>query len=195
MPELTLLGFCGFAGSGKNHCASLLQSFLHLNYDIDAPIIHFADTLKDFAHALYPLLPMEKSELITRKTYQTLGTLLRNNISPHIFVDALHERVTSQPYPYTYIIADARFPEEFDYILHSNPNSHLFHVTSPGVGPVTLHESELRHRSIIDSTTNEYVHPNITHIDNDLDNPPDFDKLFTDALPHLKEKLDVKHPY
>lgn len=182
MPELQLLGFTGHATSGKSHCASLLQNYLQQVHNIDAPIVAFADSLKELTHTIYPLLPKEKENPTTRKAYQELGSTLRNTISPHIFVDALHHKITKKPYPYTYIIQDARFPEEFDYILppNTNTNNHLFHITRPGVGPLNEHESETKLLQIQNSD-----HPNITHIHNDPGNPISFYEVFSDSLPHL----------
>lgn len=186
MPEPTLIGLTGFAGAGKDHTAALLQSYLQTTHNITAPIVHFADPLKEITHHLFPTLSRDKTDLTVRKAYQEMGSLLRHHLSSEVFVNALHWEITQDEYPYFYIISDVRYPEEINYILNENERNQIIHVTRPGNEPPNLHISELAHTAI-KLKTGRYINDRIRHYENSENNSPQ-ELFYTTCNEALKGK-------
>lgn len=166
MTNPTLIGLTGFAQSGKDYVAGQLFDYLQSVYGIIAPIIHFADPVKEISHAVFPLADPDKTNIRTRKMYQEMGSLLRYHLGPNVFVNALDESVYDTPDTQFYLVPDVRYPEEFSYIFNQNPLNYVIHVEKPGNEPVNMHISEVAHLAM-KLPTGQYFHPHIINLQND----------------------------
>ena len=143
VPE-QIIGFCGYAQSGKDAAASMLVA---LGWERRA----FADPLKEVALAMNPMVGdfrlqsvvdtfgwegAKKSEEV-RRLLQRLGTEGgRRHISDDVWVRAMFSR----PHHHLLTIPDVRFEDEAEAIRRRG--GIVVRVNRPGVGPVNEHSSE-----------------------------------------------------
>lgn len=140
-----IIGFCGYARSGKDTCANILSS-LHKNHRIMK--CSFADSLRGLAYDINSFIP--ESKMFYRDMIDTLGyedskTMpgvrdylvrigegARMNISPDVWIMSLDYKIRNSDYD-IYIICDVRYPNEVDYILSKGGT--VIYLDRPGVGP------------------------------------------------------------
>ena len=151
---MILVGFSGYARSGKDTAAEALSSLGFVR-------ISFADKLRDFIYEFNPTVwsGMDHDSLRSiidfygwdgyketkwaddiRRQLQVLGTECgRKIISDNIWVDALFNDL---PYPNgKYVIADVRFPNEADGIRARGGK--MYRIEREGIGPANAHHSEV----------------------------------------------------
>jgi len=149
--NVTLVGFSGYARSGKDTAADSLSS---LNFRR----ISFADKLREFVYEINPIIVSDGSyarlrEVIDkygwdgyketawateiRHNLQVVGTECgRNMISQNIWVDATLNNLG----PGNYAISDVRYPNEIDAIR--SKGGKVYRILRNGVEPANLHSSE-----------------------------------------------------
>lgn len=138
-----IIGFTGYARSGKDTAAGFLQ-------EMGFTLFHFADPLKEAARAIFSFnerqLYGDLKETVDpywgfspREALQRFGTdAMRNNFDQGIWVKALLRRIKAHSGPVT--IADVRFPNEAAAI--ELLGGLLVRVSRPGVLAVNAHASE-----------------------------------------------------
>lgn len=151
--KTTLLGLNGYACTGKDTVASIVQSKIP-----EFENKKFADKLKQIA-SLMTGLPanhfedrdLKESQLsedwgmTAREFLQKLGTdAIRTNLHPNAWVNALMSDYMapkmSQYNPSKWIITDVRFPNEAQAIKERG--GVVVRINRPGYGPVNGHQSE-----------------------------------------------------
>ncbi len=151
MSAPTLIGWSGYAGSGKDTAALLLV-------DLGWTRLSFADVLREFALAVDPLIPLTPmltcrlSQLVTKmgwenakRTYPEVRQLLqrlgtdagRRLLGTDVWVNAAFERVPAGA-PVT--ATDVRFPNEAEAIRARG--GIVVRVERPGTYPINGHPSE-----------------------------------------------------
>lgn len=148
-----LVGFGGYARSGKDTAASILAS--ERGYEV----VGFADPMRQMARAINPIVAAEGSIQITRfndaieelgydaaksaypefrRFLQVLGTEAgRDILGKNVWVDtALGDMIPGVDYA----LSDTRFPNELAAIREAQGIS--IWVSRPGVGPINDHASD-----------------------------------------------------
>lgn len=146
-----IVGLCGWARSGKNTLADLVERHY------DAQQIAFADALRNVLYATNPLLDVDGTRVNDaiaqygydgvkktkyndelRRLLQTLGTGgVRENISDTAWVDVVLNKINSGG---DWIVTDARFPNELDAV--ASAGGVLIWISRPDVKPANGHASE-----------------------------------------------------
>lgn len=157
-----IVGFCGYARSGKDTCANLVLN----SNNMTMLKLGFADSLRDFAYEINAYLPelrMRYREVINIYGYEeaktefpcvrrylvNIGNGARLTISPEIWINAVEHRIKTTPVR-LYLITDVRYPNEVDFIL--SRGGIVIYVTRPGIGPAneveekSIHEILTRYR-------------------------------------------------
>lgn len=146
-----IIGFCGYAGAGKDTAANAAITVLRA-YNRTAARVAFADPMRDMLAALgVPANHMYDRALKEapiaslsghsyRKLAQTLGTEWgRNCLGEDFWVDAAFARVQAADVD-AVLITDVRFPNEAARI--NAAGGFLARVTRPGLERVNPHPSE-----------------------------------------------------
>lgn len=151
----TLVGLMGYAGSGKDTVATIMQS------DHGFRRLAFADALKRVLFDVNPSIeanPASRERLPlsivvesegwegakrhhpeVRRMLQALGVAVRQHIDPDTWVNAVMRKIDVDPGRPT-VITDVRFPNEA--LAVRLRGGELWRITRPGFGPVNGHESE-----------------------------------------------------
>ncbi|WNN94669.1 deoxynucleoside monophosphate kinase [Streptomyces phage Phredrick] len=156
---MQIVGFSGYARSGKDTAAEALSSLGFVR-------ISFADVLRDFLYEMNPIVVPNyapnggsgyrlrdvieeygwsgyKDSIFSddiRRNLQVLGTDCgRAMLGDNVWVDALFSNL---PYPDgKYAIADVRFPNEADGIRARGGK--MYRIEREGIGPANDHFSEV----------------------------------------------------
>lgn len=153
-----LIGITGKAGSGKDSLANMLDTtFYNMRPLKQSSIKSFAKPLKTVAASLFNIpdhyfisrglketsLP-EHNNLSPRQILQKLGTSIRNEFGPNIFIKIMKSRIESPSRNSITIISDVRYQNEAEFIL-SYPDAILISITrniNPCETPHSSHDSE-----------------------------------------------------
>lgn len=166
-----IVGFCGYARSGKDTCANLVLN----NSDIQVSKIKlgFADSLRDFAYELntfFPELGKSYRDIIQEYGYEiakenfpcirrhlvSIGNGARLNISPKIWVSSVKHKIRETPAG-LHLITDVRYANEVDFIL--SKGGIIVYISRPGLNAA----NEVEARSIQEILSKYPVY----HIEND----------------------------
>lgn len=147
--ERMIIGFCGYAGAGKDTAAAAIMAAASVTGV--AQRFSFADPMRDMLTALgvptkYMVVRELKEQPIPglgrsyRQLAQTLGTEWgRECHGEDFWVNALGARIESSPANLA-LIPDVRFPNEEAWLKRNG--GLLIRVVRPGVEPVNPHVSE-----------------------------------------------------
>lgn len=177
-----IIGFCGYAQSGKDTCANLL---LNRKDNIFKLKFAFADSLRDFAYELNSYLPemeMRYQEVIdthgyekakttfpcVRKYLVSIGNGARINIGPKIWINSVKHKIKTNP-AQLHLITDVRYPNEVEFIL--SHGGIVIYITRPGIKAA----NEVEEKSIQEILVRYQISKvenlgNFTHLENQLDN-------------------------
>lgn len=139
-----IIGVCGVARAGKD---SLYHILSELFPEKRMKRLAFADALKeecrDFLEKNLNISPFtandEEKELI-RPFLVTYGTHLRRRLDPDCWIKVLQSRISSDSSEGNYVITDARFPNELNWIKESG--GYVIHVEREGALPANKEEEE-----------------------------------------------------
>lgn len=160
--EAMIVGLCGYARSGKNTLANLIDR--HYN----TQQIAFADALRNVLYATDPMLHEDGTRVSDaveefgydgvketkygqefRRLLQNLGTQgVRDNISDTAWVDIVLNKISAGG---DWTVTDCRFPNEVEAVR--NAGGILLWVSRPGVAPANSHASE----NIVSSEDCDYI--------------------------------------
>lgn len=146
---MQVIGFCGYAGSGKDEAAKAL---VELGWER----IAFADPIREIALAIDPIVSMKGFRLATlvrrhgwtkakelgevRRLLQRIGTEAGRNILGEFFWSEIgHNRAIDCGK--NVVFTDVRFHNEVEMIRELGGK--IIRIVRPGVGPANGHESEL----------------------------------------------------
>lgn len=153
-----VIGITGYAQHGKNTVAEVLEEFGYRP-------VGFADRLRDLAYRLNPIAEIdyggseiryrevldkygyEQAKRVPefRRILQELGTGIRDELGPDVWVDALRRTLVAGQ---KYVITDVRFPNEAAMV--KDTGGELWRVSRPGFdnGIGTEHASEMHVASL-----------------------------------------------
>lgn len=150
---MIVLGLTGFGGAGKSTVADILVK------DHGFTRMSFAGPLKQMLHTLDPIITKDGQRLSDiwalhqgderhiktwypeyQRTLRTLGTDCVREEEPYFWVRAAERRINSSIED-RLVFDDVRFPNEAALIKRCNWHG-LWHVSRPGVGAPSGHESE-----------------------------------------------------
>lgn len=134
-----LIGFTGYAGSGKDTAARVLIARGWKRIAIADPIREM--TLKVYPH-LQPTVQAigwDKAEQIpdVREALQCVGVAAREAISEDVWLDIVNRKWADTRHPV--VVTDVRFDNEAEWVRW---HGFVVSVRRPGVGPVNGHASE-----------------------------------------------------
>lgn len=176
---MTVVAFCGLAGSGKGTCGDILQEYAFVK-------MSFADSLKDavssifgwertllegdtlksrgFRESVDPFWSKKFGRDITpRIILQEIGTdLFRDKFLDSIWIDSLERKISRYD---DVVICDARFPNEIEFL--SSIGAKLIEVSRPDIEPEwvevikynTKNTSKYFDRGVYMSLHHPEVHP------------------------------------
>ncbi len=150
---MTIIGFCGFKGSGKSTAASRAFSVVCSVYDDHRRRVaqrSFAWPLKDTCNCLFGLsfdqLYGDQKETVDprygktpRQILQEVGSFFRDTYGADFWVDALEREITDNEIT---IIDDVRYPNEADFVRNSG--GIVIGIRRPGNGLDDDHASETK---------------------------------------------------
>jgi hypothetical protein len=151
---VTLLGLCGYAGSGKDTLAAEI-----IKHHPEFRRVAFADKVRELAYELNPILPTgqlrypvdlvgwDKAKTVddyVRQYLQRLGVACRDVLGEDVWVNAaLPEHYTpSDPFDSNpdVVVTDVRFPNEA--VAIKDRGGYIIRIERPGTCPVNGHMSE-----------------------------------------------------
>jgi len=157
-PKQWLIGFTGFAQSGKDTAANYLVEMLGYHR------VSYAAPLKDAVVALNPLTQLDNGKYVylgdhvklvgmdeakkncdVRRLLQRMGTEVGRDIFGEDFwVDQTFKAMADLEYQGIadqFVITDVRFPNEVDRI--HDTGGIVVRIDRPGIGPVNAHSSDM----------------------------------------------------
>lgn len=166
MIKMRIVGFCGFARSGKDTAAQLL---------LENTIIKGTKQKFSFAHALrifaarlnvyFPELSMRYNDIIDKYGYETakaqfpfirqhlvnIGHGARLDILPTIWIDSVDHQIKNSTVEWAFL-TDVRYLNEAEYII--NQGGIVIYIDRPGVLPANETEEKsiqeiLEHKLIL----------------------------------------------
>ena len=188
MPPM-IIAFHGKAGSGKDTAAQYIIS--RFGEDLVRQFA-FADPLKRVVMRTHGLSEKEVydpvlKEIMTKGTpvtprhlLQSVGTIMREEIGPNVFVDAVSTKIASTKKPIV-VVSDLRYPNEAEFVR--GQGGLVVHLNRPDHSGTTLtsHSSE-------QPLPAELVD---LFIENDKDLATFFDRLETALSKSIENKLAV----
>lgn len=157
---MTVIGFCGYAQTGKDSAAEFLAEFGYVR-------LAFADILRQSLYALNPVITIRPTtgdygrvqDIVNRDgwelaktTYPEIRELLQRmgtEVGRELYGESFWvDRVMKQIKPHgKYVITDVRYPNEAAAVRKSG--GRVFRVDRPGSAPVNSHLSDSGIDSII----------------------------------------------
>jgi len=137
-----MIGISGVARAGKDTLAKYLKSIIEREMKCDVEIVHLADKLKsdldkliscNFNFQVFSENDQEKQ--LMRPILVSYGEAMKKKWGKDVWMKKLHEEIKSRKNKKFFIIADARFDFEIDYIRDefSGFSVHVSKINNEGV--------------------------------------------------------------